>query len=224
MTFEPRRAWIQPIRFGIQVLVLVGCMIGLITSKQVSNWLLPTTLVVGVLLCGWVCPLGSIQDWLFWFGRKLKLPVLRMPAGVQRYLQLTRYALYLLTLLNITVNCLHGTRHVGKLLRGDMVGAAALGVLIAFLLVSLFFKRPFCNYACVGGVRRGLLSVLRLVGIRRDEDTCVHCNQCTTACPMNIDVANQTFVRHPNCIGCLTCLTTCPKQALTFKPQPIRKK
>ena len=224
MTFEPRRAWIHPIRFGIQVLVLVGCMIGLITSKQVSNWLLPTTLVVGVLFCGWVCPLGSIQDWLFWFGRKLKLPVLRMPAGVQRYLQLTRYALYLLTLLNITVNCLHGTRHVGKLLRGDTVGAAALGVLIAFLLVSLFFKRPFCNYACVGGARRGLLSVLRLIGIRRDEDTCVHCNQCTTACPMNIDVANQTFVRHPNCIGCLTCLTTCPKQALTFKPQPIRKK
>ena len=224
MTFEPRRAWIQPIRFGIQVLVLVDCMIGLITSKQVSNWLLPTTLVVGVLFCGWVCPLGSIQDWLFGFGRKLKLPVLRMPAGIQRYLQLTRYALYLLTLLNITVNCLHGTRHVGKLLRGDTVGAAALGVLIAFLLVSLFFKRPFCNYACVGGARRGLLSVLRLIGIRRDEATCVHCNQCTTACPMNIDVANQTFVRHPNCIGCLTCLTTCPKQALTFKPQPIRKK
>ena len=224
MTFKPRRAWIQPIRFGIQVLVLVGCMIGFITSKQVSNWLLPTTLVVGVLFCGWVCPLGSIQDWLFGFGRKLKLPVLRMPAGVQRYLQLTRYALYLLTLLNVTVNCLHGTRHVRKLLRGDTVGAAALGVLIAFLLVSLFFKRPFCNYACVGGARRGLLSVLRLVGIRRDEDTCVHCNQCTTACPMNIDVANQTFVRHPNCIGCLTCLTTCPKQALTFKPQPIRKK
>ena len=224
MTFKPRRAWIQPIRFGIQVLVLVGCMIGLITSKQVSNWLLPTTLVVGVLFCGWVCPLGSIQDWLFWFGRKLKLPVLRMPAGVQRYLQLTRYALYLLTLLDITVNCLHGTRHVGKLLQGDTVGAAALGVLIAFLLVSLFFKRPFCNYACVGGARRGLLSVLRLIGIRRNEDTCVHCNQCTTACPMNIDVANQTFVRHPNCIGCLSCLTTCPKQALTFKPQPIRKK
>lgn len=224
MPFKPSRAWIQPIRFGIQVLVLVGCMIGLITSKQVSNWLLPTTLVVGVLFCAWVCPLGSIQDWLFWFGRKLKLPVLRMPAGIQRYLQLTRYALYLLTLLNITVNCLHGTRHVGKLLRGDTVGAVALGVLIAFLLVSLFFKRPFCNYACVGGARRGLLSVLRLIGIRRDEDTCVHCNQCTTACPMNIDVANQTFVRHPNCIGCLSCLSACPKQAIAFKHMPACKK
>ena len=56
MTLKINRAWIQPIRFGIQVLFLVGCMIGLITSKQVSNWLLPTTLVVGVLFCGWVCP------------------------------------------------------------------------------------------------------------------------------------------------------------------------
>jgi NAD-dependent dihydropyrimidine dehydrogenase PreA subunit len=42
---------------------------------------------------------------------------------------------------------------------------------------------------------------------------------------MNIDVANQTFVRHPNCIGCLSCLSACPKQSISFKQlPPIRKK
>ena len=220
-----KRSWIQVLRLLVQVGCVIGCVLGLISSKQISDWLFPATILVGVLFCGWICPLGSIQDWAYWVGRKLKLPSFRMPTCVQHYLQLLRYALYLLVTLEITFNWLQGTRHMGKLLRGDTISTAAWCVLGTTFLISLFFKRPFCNYACTGGARRGLFSVLRLIGIRRNETTCIHCNQCTNACPMNIDVANQTFVRHPNCIGCLSCLSACPKQSISFKHMPpIRKK
>jgi L-lactate utilization protein LutB len=31
--------------------------------------------------------------------------------------------------------------------------------------------------------------------IKRDEETCIHCNKCTKACPVNIDVAKHQ-IRH----------------------------
>lgn len=88
-----KRKWIQPARILVQLIFFGICLLGIVSSKQVSDWLLPTTLLVGVLFCGWICPLGTLQDWAYKFGRKLKLPLFRMPYKVQRYLQLSRYTI-----------------------------------------------------------------------------------------------------------------------------------
>ena len=88
-----KRKWIQPARILVQLIFFGICLLGIVSSKQVSDWLLPTTLLVGVLFCGWICPLGTLQDWAYKLGRKLKLPLFRMPYKVQRYLQLSRYTI-----------------------------------------------------------------------------------------------------------------------------------
>ena len=220
MKNKGKRVWIQPARAIVQVVVMIACVLGIISSKQVSDWLLPTTLLLGVLFCGWICPLGTLQDWAYKLGRKMRLPVLRVPYGIQRYLQLSRYVFYFLLTLGITFSILQGTKNLSKLMRGDVLGMAALVVLIVFVLFGMFFNRPFCNYICTGGARRGLWSVVRIIGIRRDTATCINCKLCTKSCPMNIDVANTDFVRHPNCIGCMSCLSACPKSCISFKHMP----
>ena len=215
--------WLQVLRFLVQALFLGLCIAGIISSKHVSEMLLPTILLFGVFFCGWVCMFGTLQEWAYKLGRLLHLPVIRVPQKLQQYLQLSRYVFYFLSMLGISFAVLHGTRSLGTLLKGKELATVFLVVLILFFVVGLFFNRPFCNYFCVGGAKRGMLSVMRVFGIRRDTSRCGNCGLCTKACPMNIDVANTEFVRHPNCIGCLSCISACPKGCVAYRNMPAPK-
>lgn len=215
---------IQLLRTLVQLIFMLGLIYSFTpNSKEVSQWLLPSILVAGVFFCGWVCQLGAAQDWMARLGRLFKLPRLRVPQGVQRYLQLSRYVIYLLLTIGITIDLLQGPKNFAMLWHGHLLTAAG-GVIIFFLLLSLFIDRPFCNYFCTGGARQGLFSVLRIFGIKRNTEQCRQCGQCTRVCPMNIDVAHTDFVRHPNCIGCLNCVSSCPKGYLKYGLMPGKGK
>lgn len=211
--------WVQVLRFLVQLGVLSAVLFAGFHTKLASQWLLPTILLLGVFFCGWVCPFGAAQDWAAWLGRKLRLPRLRMPQGVQRYLQLSRYVLYLLLTMGIVFSFFKGPHHYSMLIR---TGALTTGtiIVISMIVLALFFDRPFCNYLCTGGARMGLFSVLRIFGIRRKTEQCVQCGNCTRQCPMNIDVAKTDFVRHPNCIGCMSCVSACAKNCITYSLMP----
>ena len=217
-----KRSKIQITRFLVQLVFMASLIfsLGFIPgTRNVSTWLLPTVLLAGVFFCGWVCPFGAAQDWMSKLGRLLHLPRLRMPEHAQRYLQLLRYAFYLVSTTGITFALLKGPYNFSRFMRGDFLSIAS-GFIIVFLMISLFFDRPFCNYFCTGGARSGLFSVLRIFGIKRDTQQCRQCGQCSKACPMNIDVARTEFVRHPNCIGCMKCVSSCPKDFLKYGLMP----
>lgn len=133
---------------------------------------------------------------------------------------------YFLLTVEIVFPLLRGTQNLSKVMHRQDIAVAAVVVLVVFIVIGVFFPRPFCNYFCTGGARRGLWSVLRFIGIRRDASRCINCRQCSRNCPMHIDVASAEFVRHPNCIGCMTCMSVCPKDCIVFKhmpPPPGRK-
>ena len=88
--------------------------------------------------------------------------------------------------------------------------------LVIFFITSIFFKRPFCNYFCIKGAIDGLMSILRLFSIKKDNKKCIHCHLCDKNCPMQISVEKSKFIRHPNCIGCCQCITNCPKKCLKY--------
>lgn len=210
---------IQTARIIIQTGFLVAVILG-VSTKPFADWMLPTALLVGVFFCGWVCPLGAAQDWMWKLGRVLHLPAVYVPQRFQRYLQFSRYIFYFMLLTwGISFALLKGPYNFSKLLHGEFL-TVATGVIVLFLLSGLFIKRPFCNYFCTGGARQGLWSVLRIFSIRRDTSRCGGCGTCSRACPMNIDVAKTEFVRHPNCIGCMSCIASCPKKCLSYGSLP----
>lgn len=185
--------------------------------NDVGKWLFITILLVGVFFCGWVCPFGTIQDWLFRIARTLHLPQYRVPVKFQRYLQLSRYVFYALSIMGISfaiINARSIFNH--KLFTGTLTVTAGI-VLAVFLIASLFINRPFCNYFCLKGASYGLLSVLRPLGIKREEENCIHCHLCDKNCPMNIPIESSDFIRHPNCINCMTCVSNCPKKCIKFR-------
>ncbi len=208
---------LQPLRFMVQACFMAGLFVPFLPlADTVGQKIWISILFVGVFFCGWLCPFGSLQEWLSWVARKVHLPRFQLPQKLQQYAQLVRYVLYGLSTLNIVFYFLNSRFFFSHSAAAGMWDWVNGSVMIAFLVLALFTDRPFCNYFCMHGASLGVWSVLRPFGIVRDSKNCVHCSQCDKSCPMNIAVSSTELIRHPNCINCMKCITACPKNCIAF--------
>ena len=209
---------IQPLRLLVQACLMAGLFLPIFPfADNIGQKIWITILFVGVFFCGWICPFGALQDWFGWIAKKLHFPRYKLPQKLQQYVQLLRYILYGLSVINIVLFFLNSRFFFEHSVVAGAWEWVSGSVMVLFLLATLFTDRPFCNYFCVKGASLGVWSVLRPIGITREEKSCVHCSKCDQICPMNIEVSSVAFVRHPNCINCMQCLTACPKGCIKFK-------
>ncbi len=173
----------------------------------------------GPVFCGWVCPVGTAQEWVGKLGKKLlgKRYNRMVPPSIDKVL---RYARYLVLAWAIYVTAKSGTLiftaidpfHAMFQFWTGEVAISALVILGVVLLGSLFMERPWCKYACPLGAVLGLSNFFRIFKIQRAPSTCINCKACDRACPMNITVSDKTAVRDHQCISCLECTSeaACP--------------
>lgn len=176
----------------------------------------------GPVFCGWICPLGTIQEWFGMIGKKIFKHRYNhsIPYRIDRVLRYLRYG--------VLAWVVYMTAYSGVLVFSNIdpyyalfnfwTGEAAIGgiiIIVITLLGSLFMERPWCKYACPYGALLGLTNLFRIFSIRRKESTCIQCKLCTQACPMNIPVDTSKTVRNHQCISCLECTSeaSCPVPA-----------
>jgi polyferredoxin len=173
----------------------------------------------GPVFCGWVCPLGSFQEWLSKIGKRIfkKRYNNFIPAKIDKYLRFTRYIILALVVFN--------TATTAKLMFQDIdpyyalfnfwtneVAITAYLILGATILLSLVIERPWCKYACPYGAFLGIFNLFRIFKIKRNKSTCIDCKACDRACPMNIKVSEKKSVLDHQCISCMKCTSdaACP--------------
>jgi polyferredoxin len=174
----------------------------------------------GPVFCGWVCPLGTAQEWVGKLGRKIfksKRYNHFVPTQLDKVLRYARYGV-LAWVLYITITS-------GKLLFQDYdpyyalfsfwtgeVAVSAFIILGLTLILSLFVERPWCKYACPYGAVLGLTNLFRVFQIRRVAATCRNDGACDIKCPMNIPVSEKKVIRDHQCITCMECTSeaVCP--------------
>ncbi len=211
--------------FGGVVSIYQYVTVGTFVSKThessfILMWIVfALTLLVGPVFCGWVCPLGSVQEWLGKLGKKIfKRKYNRFIP--YRYDRILRYLRYL-----ILGWVVYMTVVTGKLFFADIdpyfalfnfwtgeVATAGLVILGLVLGASLLVERPFCKYACPYGAVLGIFNLFRIFKIKRNVPTCTDCKACDRSCPMNIPVSTGTAVRSHQCITCMKCTSeqACP--------------
>ena len=184
------------------------------------------SILFGPVFCGWVCPLGTIQEFVSGFGRKHFRRRFNhfVPPKLDNILRYLRYV--------VLAWVLYMTAVTGKLIFAEydpyfalfnfwtsevsMIGLAILGVTLG---MSFFVERPWCKYACPYGAVLGITNLFRVFGIRRNQTTCKADGACSIMCPMNIPVDSKLVVHDHQCISCLECTSEaiCPvARTVTF--------
>ena len=201
----------------MQLTALALLVAGLYTQvvRAHTLWVLGLGLLAGNFFCGWLCPYGTAQELCGKIGSLFLKRKLKMPPALQRYLQFSRYLL-MLALLALGAQAaaaaapINSYRSFMALAGGRVIETMALAIMAVFLVIALFFERPFCNYVCSEGIKFGVASLTRLFTIKRNAATCVNCQRCNQACPMNIQVSAGKSVRNAQCINCFQCIAACP--------------
>lgn len=174
--------------------------------------------VMGRAFCGWLCPVGLVQDVASLRGIGYRTP---------RWLRLVKYALLaggLFSLIALGWTFLGWltplslfTRSVTPLFwpgLGIQVGTLILVASMVFTILS--DKRAWCRYVCPTGALLSLLASRKLVGIGVDEGRCIQCQRCEDACSMGVCEAkgHPEFKWENECVLCLSCRDACPTGAM----------
>lgn len=176
-------------------------------------------ILFGPVFCGWICPFGSIQEWVGKLGRKIfkRRYNFFIPAKLDRVL---RYLRYLVLAWVIYMTAASATLVFAEFdpyfalfnFWSSELAIGGLVVLLVTLAGSLFIERPWCKYACPYGAVLGITNLVRIFRIRRIPGTCKLDRACDIYCPMNIKVSEKTIIRDHQCISCLECTSEarCP--------------
>ena len=192
--------------------------------------------VLGRLVCGFLCPFGWIQQLL----NKIPAPRIKVPARADRWLRKIKYAVlavFVILLPMVVTNqfgmgspwfckwiCPAGTLEGGLPLIfsneslqsnvGFMFFWKA-GLLLVTVVASVAIYRPFCKYVCPLGAFYALFNRWSLTRMELNEDSCIRCEKCVRACPMQVEVLKN--INSAECIRCGKCAAECPTGAIDLR-------
>jgi hypothetical protein len=241
---------------GLETSFRLATGIGYVPHVHASNVVLGIAVLVLALVarnafCGWLCPLGFLQELVSGGSRLLQrrvgpirravrwLKVRARPLAVlDRPLRLVKYAVLAWAVGGAALWGVMVFRDVDpwfallELIRLSVVPAAAILGLI--VIAAFFVDRPWCRYACPLGAAAGLVGAVSPVRIERVADACIACGICTRACPMGLPVATADRITSPDCNACLECVGACPRPGalelrvgvplLPLRPAPLATK
>ncbi len=172
----------------------------------------------GRFFCGYICPLGTLQELLYALRRK-KLGK-RVNWLVERKLARIKYVVLVLNILLVVAGLAWVYIRFCPIYGISRLSTLALGGLVVFALIlgaGFFVERLWCRYLCPYAALLNLAQGLgKLFGIKRtmvlrNLERCIDCGICSANCPMNLDLLSSEYVDDPNCIHCLRCSRKCPK-------------
>ena len=220
-----------------------ACPLGALQNAVAASADRPAFYVVGLLLlfglllgrviCGFLCPFGLLQELLHKLpGKKVKKSPLtrglsRIKYGILAVFVLAIPAWFAFKKLPLPAFCKYicpaGTLEgaVSLLLHPangelrSLVGGLfwwKLGLCVGILAVCVFVYRAFCRFLCPLGALYGFLGKLALLGVRLDQERCTDCGACLRVCPVDIRKVGDS-----ECVHCLRCVDCCPEQAISFR-------
>ena len=195
--------------------------------------------IFGRTVCGWLCPLGWMQELL----HKIPTPKI-LKSRITRSLTWLKYVMLVLFVVILPLwyglaydiplpafckyICPAGTLEgaVG-LLPANPSFFSMLGILftrkfvilLAIGLACIFCYRSFCRFLCPLGAIYGLFNRFSLVGVQVDADRCSHCGACVRHCEMDVH-----RVGDHECIQCGKCMDYCAQGAISIRAGKITLK
>jgi polyferredoxin len=178
--------------------------------------------------CGWLCPIGTLSEWLWTLGRQTFGRNWCLPKWLDLPLRSLKYILLGLFLYAVGSMPVEGIRAFlqgpyglvadVKMLNFFRYLSLGSAVTLALLvLASVFVQNFWCRYLCPYGALMGLAALGSPLRIQRRADRCIDCAKCAKACPSVLPVDKLVQIQSAECMACLQCVAACPADgALEF--------
>lgn len=208
---------------GIQDGVIVG-------SLFIFASLFVGALFLGRFYCGYICPVGGLQDfctssinnkktkgkywikwliWVPWITIVILILILVAQEGLLR------------------IDFFYNTRDTFGISITNLKWYIAYYIILSILvtLPLLVGRRGFCHYGCWIApfmiIGRKISNFLRLPALRlkTDKDKCIDCKICNDVCPMSLPVnelVKSGDMENSECILCGSCIDNCPENVISY--------
>jgi ferredoxin-type protein NapH len=208
--------------------IIDGAMNGVVNgSFIVFASLFASSLLVGRLWCGWLCPGGGLGEacfaindksgpggrwnWIKWF---IWVPWL----GIIAFAAASVGGYTRVNFLHLTESGISVDRPQGYVIYYAVIG------LFATLSVAAG-KRAACHTICWMApfmiLGRKIRDLFRWPALRlkAQQDRCIDCKRCTRVCPMSLDVNGMVqsgVMENSECVLCGSCVDTCPQHVIRY--------
>lgn len=194
--------------------------------------LLLATLLTRKAFCSWICPVGTVSQWIGAAVKRLKghassgpdTGLITPPRKVDRLLRCLRAAVLVLVLAATVgtgelVFRPYDPYYVLFSMHGHEVQWWSYLVVAGLLALAVVVPLAWCRYLCPLGGVLWPFSRVGLLRLRRSPEACTGCGSCDGACAHGIDVSSQREVVSGECTLCLDCVDACGQtSALTLEP------
>ena len=192
--------------------------------------------LVGRMACGWICPFGLFQEYLY----KIPSPKFQIP----RFLNYAKYVFLVVMVILLPALlvddlglgepyfckfvCPAGTIEAGIPLPiiepqlRTQIGSLFMwkvSLLVFFLGWMVVSHRAFCRTTCPLGALYALFNKLSLYSMNWNATTCIKCDTCYKGCPMDLKMYEDANAG--NCIRCLKCRDNCPTGSIAYSHRQL---
>jgi len=183
--------------------------------------------LIGRLMCGWVCPFGFLMDMLYkipspkfdfpaWTGyikyavlgtTVIAIPFLLGESTLYSFCRVCPASAVQVTIPNLIAKGFEGT---------NVLTFVKLSLLLLIVVLAVFNSRSFCKVLCPIGALLGPLNYLSFWAMNLPaKRPCTGCKRCDTICPSNGEPFSRISKGIPpnrtaECVVCHDCQHVCP--------------
>jgi polyferredoxin len=211
-----------------------------ITKAILYGFAIPFVVALGVVLlltligprlfCGYICPVGTLQELMALLAGKLKIKRKSFNFIFAHSIRVILFILFIFlsatTVLHVVyegeiyanslydyMNAFHGMEFG---MPESLLDALThyLPLLLTVLLAVKYY-RPFCHFLCPVGLFTHWVEQVSLFRISLKKPLCNNCGACVQKAPCKAmdDILKSSTLR-PDCYACNVCVEVCPENAL----------
>lgn len=176
-------------------------------------------ILFGRILCGFMCPLGFVQDLMDKLRQILHIRPITVTDRMNRILQPLKWTWIILFLCftftggNFCDIC--PNKVFSPALGGYWIDLVLGGILTIPLLVGSFYIKRFWCIMCPMGYLLGIFYKFNIFKLKKDCTACTECGACYAACPMRLKniytEREKETVQTVDCLMCGECIHRCPE-------------